>query len=570
MTQKIVQQTMTHWRKRSKGFLLFIVALVFVLTAQPSPAQLMPLEGSAHDLKPLPSTSPPPNTPSPDTSSPDLEGIPAAATSDAETFHQSRYDLLAAGDQLFLAGDIAGATALYRQAKGSTTTTKPLAPPVQDASQLPPAGQLYWREAQAGDQSQLYSAKIVPLQLLIESFPQFIPAHLKLAEHLRTKGDNREAQALLERAFTLYPDQPELARALVLAHDQRQEWLEASLTAQQFLILNPQHPQVPEFGQMAEERMQRFRRNIQGKIQEGLIASAITGVVGVAVTGSPFMSLSTVQTLMLVMQGENALGEAAARQLSRQLKLVDQPEITAYINNLGQKLARIAGRSEFNYEFFVINDSRLNAFALPGGKVFINSGAITKANSEAELAGLIGHEIAHAVLSHGFQLATQGTATINIARLLPVGQYLAGVTITSFSRDMERQADVLGTRILARSGYAADGLINFTYLLNQEYRGRNTVLPWFSTHPSTPERLRYLEGLIDQQNYNRFGFEGVYSHRQIQAQLQEVLNPSPESNPDQSNPKATAETPISPADNEETVTDSQATEQQTPGAPPNP
>lgn len=523
-----------------RSLVLGVITCLFICTAQVNLLQalsptrlitthLIPLQGSAQDLKPTPqpTTGPqPPPTQPPETST-TLEGdlIPAAATSDAETYHQSRYDLLAEGDRLYLAGDISGATQLYRQAKGNFASPSPVAAPIQNPGQLPPAGQVYWREALAGPEGQLYSAKIVPLQLLVETYPQFIPAHLKLADYLFAQGNNRQALALLERAATLYPDQAEIVRALILSHDQRQEWLESALAARQFLVVNPTHPQASEFSALADERMQRFRRNLQGKIQEGLIASAITGAVGIAVTGSPFMSMNTVQTMMLVMQGESAIGEAAVKQLTRQLKLVEQPEVVNYINNLGQRLARLAGRSEFDYQFFVVNDPQLNAFALPGGKVFVNSGAIVKANSEAELAGLLGHEIAHAVLSHGFQLATQGTAALNVARLIPAGGYVAGVTVTSFSRDMERQADIVGTRILARSGYAADGLINFTHLLNQEYRGRNTVVPWFSTHPATPERLRYLEGLVQQQNYNRYGFEGVYTHRQIQRHFQAQAAP---------------------------------------------
>ncbi|MBC1300290.1 M48 family metalloprotease, partial [Nostoc sp. UCD122] len=78
------------------------------------------------------------------------------------------------------------------------------------------------------------------------------------------------------------------------------------------------------------------------------------------------------------------------------------------INDIGQKLAKVAGRNEFKYEFFVIPEEELNAFALPGGKILINAGAIAKTTSEAELAGLVAHELSHVVLSHGFQLVTQG------------------------------------------------------------------------------------------------------------------------------------------------------------------
>ncbi|MDG2991550.1 M48 family metallopeptidase [Candidatus Synechococcus calcipolaris G9] len=448
----------------------------------------------------------------------------------------ARYQLLLAGDRLYQSGDLAAATDFYRQAKGQLPTeTSPSRPEaVLDVATLPPAAQVYWREFQGGSDRQLYSGQMVPLQLLVDQFPEFIPGHLQLANLLQQQGQEKQAQALLERVAGLYPDQPELQRAIIAAHDQKQEWIEASLAAQQFALLNPDHPEAGAFEQIAQERMQRFRRHMQGEIRKGMLASALTGLIGVAVTGNPFMSLDSVQTMALVLQGESAIGQSAARQISRRFNMIEDPEVLAYVDEIGQKLAAIAGRREFDYEFFVIKDSTLNAFALPGGKIFINAGAIAKSNSEAELAGLLAHEIAHAVLSHGFQLVTQGTTTANLTRLFPGGGYLTGLLVSSYSRDMERQADILGTQMLARAGYAADGLLNLMHTLEKEYRGQVRVLPWFSTHPPTPERIRYINGLIRDQNYHRFSFEGVERHRTMQALVEELLEE--EKNPRQRKP----------------------------------
>lgn len=449
---------------------------------------------------------------------------------------EARYQLLLAGDRLYQSGDLAAATDLYRQAKGQllTEASPPRPEAVLDVAALPPAAQVYWREFQGGSDRQLYSGQMVPLQLLVDQFPEFIPGHLQLANLLQEQGQEKQAQALLERVASLYPDQPELQRAIIASHDQKQEWLEASLVAQQFAMLHPGHPEAGAFEQIAQERMQRFRQHMRGEIRKGMVASALTGLIGVAVTGNPFMSLDSVQTMALVLQGESAIGKSAARQISRRFNMIEDPDILAYIDEIGQKLAAIAGRREFDYEFFVVKDSTLNAFALPGGKIFINAGAIAKSNSEAELAGLLAHEIAHAVLSHGFQLVTQGTTTANLTRLFPGGGYLTGLLVSSYSRDMERQADVLGTQMLARAGYAADGLLNLMYTLDKEYRGQVRVLPWFSTHPPTPERIRYINGLIRDQNYHRFSFEGVERHRAMQTLIEELLEE--EKNPRQRKP----------------------------------
>ncbi|MFN4067369.1 MAG: M48 family metalloprotease [Thermosynechococcus sp.] len=527
-------------------------------------ARLPQSEGSAIDLLPLPpqppaEVVPPVESPASLPTSTEIKGEsaapsmePAPRTTDnspeapttlqltaEQAAQEARLALLREGDRHWQLGDVTTAQTYYQKAKAALDLPPPRVIPaaVQEISQLPPAAQVYWREVQGG--SQLYTAQAVPLQLLVEQFPEFIPGQVRFAEFLAQQGNLKEAYAHLEKAASLYPDQPDIQRTLVTLYDRQQQWLEAALAAQRFALLNPDHPATPEFQQLAAERMQRFRRRLQGQLREGMIVGALTGLVGVAVTGNPLLSLDSIQMMALMMQGESALGRSAARHISRQVKLLEDPEVQAYVNEVGQRLARVAGRNEFEYEFFVIKNNDLNAFALPGGKIFINAGAILKANTEAELAGLLAHEMAHAVLSHGFRLMTQGTATANLTRLLPAGGYVTGMLVTRYSREMEREADILGTQILAKAGYAADGLLNLMHTLKKEYRNQEPLLPWFSTHPPTNERIRYVRGLIRDRGYTPFVFEGVERHQQIQARLRTLVDPP---NPKKSK-RETAKTP---------------------------
>jgi predicted Zn-dependent protease len=143
-------------------------------------------------------------------------------------------------------------------------------------------------------------------------------------------------------------------------------------------------------------------------------------------------------------------------------------------------------------------------------------------NSEAELAGLLAHELSHAVLSHGFQLATQGNLTANVTQYVPYGGTLANLLVLNYSRDMERQADALGTRILASSGYAADGMRNLMVTLDKEERDR-AVFTWLSSHPDAKERTRNLESLLERNGYNRYAYEGVARHLEIQKRVAQLL-----------------------------------------------
>src|SRR5919202_4857363 len=224
----------------------------------------------------------------------------------------------------------------------------------------------------------------------------------------------------------------------------------------------------------------------------------------------------------MLLRGESAVGDSIANQVKRQVPMTDDEAVLNYVREVGNKVSVVSGRNDFEYEFYVVMDDRLNAFALPGGKVFVNAGAILKTRSEAELAGLLAHELSHAVLSHGFQLVTQGNLTANVTQFVPYGGVLGNLLVLDYSRDMERQADNLGTRILASSGYAADGMRNLMVTLQKQERDAG-VFAWLSSHPDTKERISNLENIIERNGYNRYAYEGVARHLEIQKRVAQLL-----------------------------------------------
>ena len=440
----------------------------------------------------------------------------------------ARQEKLIQADQLFMSGQLAAAQKLYRAAKEPFPASEPAEEtaqpePIYDAAQLPPAGAVYWRMSGEGLEQKLKTKIFVPLESLVERFPQFIPGHLRYAQALKEYELSEKALQVLERASSLYPREPELLKATIAAMGEQKKWLEASLTARQFALLYPDHPQSSEFSQLADENLERYRNYMRRELRGNAIANAITGALGLVLTGNLFGPISAIDSTVMLLRGESAVGESVANQAKRQLPLMEDEEVLNYVREVGNKLALVAGRKDFEYEFHVVMDDRLNAFALPGGKVFVNAGTILKTRSEAELAGLLAHELAHAVLSHGFVLVTQGNLIANITQYIPLGGTAANLIVLDYSRDMERQADALGTRILAASGYAADGLHNLMVTLEKEERDR-PLFAWLSTHPDTRERTRNIETLIQRNGYNRYTYEGVSRHVEVQKRVAQLLN----------------------------------------------
>ena len=201
-------------------------------------------------------------------------------------------------------------------------------------------------------------------------------------------------------------------------------------------------------------------------------------------------------------------GEEAAREVERQTRGYHDAEVSDYVERVGRRLvASIPAqyrREQFRYTFHVVEDREANAFALPGGHVYVNSGLIEAAGGEGELAGVLAHEISHVALRHGTASASKAViAELGVAllgeliggkkgRAIQLGAY-AGATLylLKFSRDYERQADILGAQIMAGAGYDARDMVRLFRRL--EGRGGTGLPQWLSDHPDLEKRARRIE-----------------------------------------------------------------------------
>lgn len=198
---------------------------------------------------------------------------------------------------------------------------------------------------------------------------------------------------------------------------------------------------------------------------------------------------------------EIALGKQLAQEVERQAKIVDDPIIAEYVNRVGQNLVRNSD-AKIPFTIKVIDAEEINAFALPGGFFFINTGIILAADSEAEMAGVMAHEIAHVTARHGTRQATRGTL-VNYASipLIFMGGWTgyairqgAGLAIPlgflTFSRAFEEEADLLGLQYLYKSGYDPTAFVDFfEKIQTKEKRKPGTMAKVFSSHPPTGDRI---------------------------------------------------------------------------------
>jgi predicted Zn-dependent protease len=230
-------------------------------------------------------------------------------------------------------------------------------------------------------------------------------------------------------------------------------------------------------------------------------------------------------------QQEAEMGRDYAIQINQQLPIVQDAEVNRYINLLGGQIARLTSAPDHNWTFFIVDSPEVNAFAVPGGYVYVNRGLIARTDRMDELAGVLGHEIGHVVERHSveqMEKAQRAELGVGLACVLTgaCGGQAAGTLINvagtavfaRFSREAELEADNVGFDNVLRAGISPQGIATMFEKLLEERRTRpSAVEGWFATHPLEEDRLARIQARIaqipaadlarltrDSQNYQSF------------------------------------------------------------------
>lgn len=226
---------------------------------------------------------------------------------------------------------------------------------------------------------------------------------------------------------------------------------------------------------------------------------------------------------------EKELGERFLAEALPQLPLIHDYELAGFVRDIGGRLVATLGNQPFEYEFFVVLSNDINAFAVPGGKLFVNAGLIARVDSEDELAGVMGHEVAHAA-AHHIVRQQEKTAAIGYASLLgillgiinpglAVGAMAAGQAAQlSYQRDFEREADFLGVRYARDAGFDPSAIMTLLDKLGAEQQLNPTLIPpYFQSHPMSGERLTNLEAVLGKREWEGKGRTASMGLRRAQA-----------------------------------------------------
>jgi beta-barrel assembly-enhancing protease len=247
-------------------------------------------------------------------------------------------------------------------------------------------------------------------------------------------------------------------------------------------------------------------------------------------------------------QQDVQLGEEAAAQVRKQRTVINDPVLTGYVNRVGKRLAasKEAQSSGFPFTFEVVADPTINAFALPGGHMFIHTGLLKALDDEAELAGVMGHEMSHVILRHGTSQATKAKMIELPAALaeqvagkdsmlgkleqLGLGLGANGILL-KLSRNAESQADLTGSHIMAEAGYNPLELAHFFNKLTSPSKGfAGSITQFMSDHPNPGNREKAIEEEARSLPNEKYGYE-TGDFKQMKSVVVTIHEPKPKPEP---------------------------------------
>jgi predicted Zn-dependent protease len=234
---------------------------------------------------------------------------------------------------------------------------------------------------------------------------------------------------------------------------------------------------------------------------------------------------------LISVSDEIALGKQAQRQVRKDVPELPDRQVTGYVQSIGRRLVSRAGGAKYPYSFSVANYKEINAFALPGGPVWIHRGAISAARNEAQLAGVLAHEIAHIAERHAADRLTKSLVANGLLGLLgallgndgsaraaqTAAQIMTGGYLLKFSRDDEREADRVGARIMRHAGWDPREMVAFLETLRrQQGSDPGSVVVFLSSHPAPGERADLLQKALRSTSGGR---RDTTAFRQVRARL---------------------------------------------------
>ncbi len=259
-------------------------------------------------------------------------------------------------------------------------------------------------------------------------------------------------------------------------------------------------------------------------------------------------------------QQDVEIGKEVSKQAEQQLVLLNDKRVDGYLDRLGHKLASKAPGEKYPYQFRGVNDASINAFALPGGYLYINRGTIEAADNEAQLAGVIGHEIGHAAMRHGTNQMTKATAmqlpltllggvvgSNSIVGLLSQlgANFGAQSLLLKYSRDAERQADIIGTQILYDNNYNPQQMAQFFMKLEEESKKSGArPIQFFSSHPSPENRVTAVNDEVAKMGGHAGSYQdNTTEFRDIQRYVR-AMAPAPKAPQQQAQTTSTSNTQV--------------------------
>ncbi len=236
-------------------------------------------------------------------------------------------------------------------------------------------------------------------------------------------------------------------------------------------------------------------------------------------------------------QDDVKIGREASAEVERQMPILNDNEVTRYVQDVGRRLVNAIPSQfqhpEFQYTFQVVNARDINAFALPGGPMYVNRGMIEAARSEGEMAGVMAHELSHVALRHGTAQATKQNNPLN--QILGIGAILGGAVLggqqgaaigqtiysgfmLKYSREYETQADILGAQIMAAAGYDPRDLANMFRTIEQQSGGQRAP-EWLSSHPNPGNRYNTINREAEKLRVSRNAVQDTREFQRVQSKL---------------------------------------------------